>query len=206
MAESITIASRSARVLATIVIAIAGVSIVFAFIEGGLALWNVPPLAFIGLVAWSVYWWPAVVVSYESITMRNVLRTIEVPWTAVERVEARPSLAVVAGGRTYRAWTGTTPGSRPRRDGLNAAPSMPGSTRLIESLKAREEAAGVAQNDRVGRAGEAGTVAEKRWQEIQAEGLLDDMPVREVRVRWHVATIVALLALIAVTIFATVQL
>lgn len=204
-ADTITIASRTTRALSSIVIAVVLISIVVAVVKGGIELWNIPPLAFIALVAWAVYWMPAVIVSYQNVVLRNVIRTITIPWTEVEQVDTRFGLGVVADGRTYRAWTGTTPWSRPRRSDIQSARVMPGAERMVERLHAKE-AEIVAENERVNRAGEATTIVAGRWDEIRAEGLLEEMTPGRVRVRWHIEIILAAAALIAVTVFATLAL
>jgi len=54
------------------------------------------------LVAYTM--WPSVRVGRERLVVRNPLRTITVPWAAVESVDAAYSVELRAGGTKYQVW------------------------------------------------------------------------------------------------------
>jgi hypothetical protein len=73
-------------------------------------LWLVAVVA--ALVA--VFWHPAVVVDGDGVELRNVLRSVRVPWAALEDVDTRFALTLVAGGRRHQSWAAPSRGRAPR--------------------------------------------------------------------------------------------
>lgn len=69
---------------------------------------------------------PAVQASDRRMRIRNPLRTVEVPWAAVERISAAFSVEVVAGGRTYQLWAIPVSLRQRKKAGLRTARTAAG--------------------------------------------------------------------------------
>ena len=83
-----------------------------------ITLWLVAALAALG----ALFWRPAVVVDADGVELRNVLRDVRVPWAALERIETRFALTLLAGGRRHQSWAATANG-RPGRARPSDVPS-----------------------------------------------------------------------------------
>lgn len=53
---------------------------------------------------WSVFVRPAVLLDVEGVTVRNIARDIQIPWSELTHAESRWNLKVFAGDRGYTAW------------------------------------------------------------------------------------------------------
>jgi hypothetical protein len=69
-----------------------------------------PMLALPAAVVWLLYGRPAVVVDDQGVEVRNVLRTVVVPWDAIEYVDTRYTLTVHTADRAVAAWAAPAPG------------------------------------------------------------------------------------------------
>ncbi|EMY35498.1 integral membrane protein [Arthrobacter crystallopoietes BAB-32] len=78
--------------------------------HGAAGLLQSLPLAAIAYVAWWFAWYPAVVVSEQGVTLRNPLRTIQVPWPTLITVETKYALTLVTASGRYSAWSAPAPG------------------------------------------------------------------------------------------------
>ena len=105
---AVTLRPASARVLHAVLVAAA---LAWAVGIGGRSLLPAGPVV-LGLVVLShaAFWRAAVVVGTSGVTLLNVLRDVEVPWSALEDVTARWSLTLHAGGRDYASWSATARG------------------------------------------------------------------------------------------------
>lgn len=148
-------------------------------------------------VVWALFGRPAVVVSDGGVELRNVLRTIELPWPTIERIDTKYALTLYTAYGIYAAWAAPAPS---RMQAMQAAPEdtkhLPGTTYI---------GGGVRPGDLAGTAsGDAAAHIRRRWEELQTAGHLDtprlerDRPV----VHWHVLPGLAVVALIALTIVA----
>lgn len=63
-----------------------------------------------GVVLYALFWRPAVAVDGDGVELVNVVRTVRVPWAALESVDSRYALALHAGGRRYTSWAASAPG------------------------------------------------------------------------------------------------
>jgi hypothetical protein len=148
--------------------------------EGVLAaLWTVAALAALA----AVFWRPAVVVDEEAAELRNVLRDVRVPWGALEAVDTRYALTLVAGGRRHQSWAAVSRGRPPRR-----RPSDGGSMLLRGRYEPVADDGPGAPDDEVGSAsrhprtasGATAYVVEERWrawqQGARTRALLADTP------------------------------
>ena len=133
-------------------------------------------------------WRPAVVVDDLAVTLVNPLRTVRVPWPAVEDVAMGWTLTVTAGGVRHRAWA--APGPRRMRSLYERRWTDGG---ILERLAVAEvERAGAGGAGALG-LGDAGIVVAQRWAERAA--LVPGGPVQE---RWSRSA----LALVAATVLA----
>ncbi|QJW37328.1 PH domain-containing protein [Cellulosimicrobium protaetiae] len=143
------------------------------------------PAALVTYLVWMLFWRPAVEVSDGGVEVRNVTRTVHVPWTAYEGVEARYSLEVRHTGGTVTAW---------------AAPRSSGSARWLRRSRRRP-----VDRERVVTGANAETVAEavaQRHGLLAAAGHLDRaVPgAPGARTTWHVVQLAVLGALAVGTV------
>ena len=143
-----------------------------------------PVLAFVSTAVWALFGRPAVVVTPAGVEVRNVLRTIDLPWPSIQRIDTKYALTLFTTYGSYAAWAAPAP-SRART--LQAGPDE-----VARTSEAR--AVGVRPGDLANSAsGQAAAYIRRRWDELREAGVLDrprlerDRP----RVQWHVATIVA---------------
>ncbi len=76
---------------------------------GGLlayAPWLLLPAA----VVWAVFWNPRVVVDDSGLTLVNVLRTVRLPWPAIQDVDTRWALKLHTAYGTFGAWAAPSAG------------------------------------------------------------------------------------------------
>jgi len=110
--------SMPGRVL-TVVTAVAGLACLVAMAAGGsteLLRYGAVPLLVV-LVVWAAFWRPQVEVSDGGIELRNVLRTVHVPWPAYRGADTRLALTIETTAGDYTAWaTPTRSGPAARRD------------------------------------------------------------------------------------------
>jgi len=144
-------------------------------------------------LAWSVFLRPAVVLDAWGVTLRNVVRDVHIPWARVTDVTSRWSLKVFAGDRGYTAWSISSQPDRPGRgSGGFLGMSVPGrldgvagkDAKLSAAADPKVNAQNVARSIRVARA---------EYEEAVAQGLIPASPDEQVRVRWVLPVIAALL-------------
>ena len=83
------------RVLSVLVAVVCAASLVVLAVADGWEAWRaVPPLALVAGACWALFWRPAVVVSDGGVQIVNVLRTIVLPWPAIERVDTKWALTL----------------------------------------------------------------------------------------------------------------
>ena len=150
--------------------------------------------------AWALFLRPAVVVDQQGVTLRNVLRDVQVPWLLLDDVDARWNVRVFVGERPYTAWAVATQVERPKGGGL-----LGGGSALSRYL--REDSA--AAPDPGGRKVTSRMVADviertrEEYAAAVAEGQIVPPADPRVRVRW-VPPVMAVLAVptLAVLVFA----
>ncbi len=76
----------------------------------GAGLAPVVLLASLGWFVWLAFWRPSVVTDAEGVELRNLVRDVEVPYSAIDDVDTRYSLVVRSGGRSFSAWGAPAPG------------------------------------------------------------------------------------------------
>ena len=140
MSPARVFASTSGRVLTVLAAAAALAALVGSAASGGidelLRFGAIPVLALV--VVWALFWYPQVEVSDGEIVLRNVLRTIRVPWPTFRGADTRLSLTIETTDGTFTAW------AAPARSALAARAdvAVPRGPRLAPTRRARGEADG----------------------------------------------------------------
>lgn len=158
------------------------------------------------LAVWAGYGRPAVEVSDGTVVLRNVLRTVTIPWPTVRRAEVGWSLVVHTTGGSWTAWaaprsSGTARAVRRRRGHRpDDAPGTPGHA-VVHDDVAREgtrrrpataEAVAAAIDARLDALRRAGHLAD-------ADAVVAAHGIRPT-VRWHTGTVATALALAAAAV------
>lgn len=172
--------SRFNLVLAVVVWLFCCAGVVAVVVAGfGRATQYLPLLAFMAFLAWCGLWRPAVRLDDESVTIVNVLSTIDVPWTALIQVETKFALTLVTPQGRFTSTAAPAPG------------------RLTTALSRRElgrveSQVGAASALRPGDlpntdSGAAAYLIRQRWERLVAEerielGLADTTPATRT---WH---------------------
>ena len=148
MGTTVLLRSRSARALAVAMVAVAAVGLVVrrhrrprrGAASTALRCWP------FGLLGWAAFWRPYVEVSDGEVLVRNTLRTVHVPWPAIEAVEGRYGLRLVTAYGSVTAWAASAPGGRQR-----ARVQQSQSAALVEARLEELRAAGYLDDRRLER-------------------------------------------------------
>lgn len=168
--------------------------------DAGTTLPYLPLLALIAVGAWAAYWRPAVVVTPAGVELRNVLRTVEIPWPAVQEIGTQYALTLRTAYGSYAAWAAPAPSAvRTGRAQAGDDKHLPSSTYGPGGSVRPGDLA------RTG-SGEAAAIVRHRWEQVRDAGLLDDprLEHERPRVRWHTGTIAATAVLLVASVVALV--
>jgi hypothetical protein len=136
MGPTVQLRARSTQALgaAMMALSVAGLaSVVFSGTEAVLQF--AAPLALFGVLGWGAFWQPRVEVSDGNVTVVNTLRTVEVPWPAVQSVDGRYGLRLLTAYGPVNAWGAAAPVGRDRARGVQGPAANAVSERL-EALRA----------------------------------------------------------------------
>lgn len=143
----------------------------------GAALRLLPGTIGLGVLAWLVFWHPAVTVDDDGVTLVNPLRTIRVPWAALIQVQTQYALTLHTPQGRFRSWAAPGPGRH------QVVTSVDGD--LVGLPRGSFDARGsVAIGDLPSApSGQVAAVIRRRWAHLAEHGLLelgvaDDTPVR----------------------------
>ncbi len=100
-----------------------------ALVEG----WPFYLVAFLG---WWLFFYPKVTISGDGIGVRNPVRTIEVPWSALSNIETKFALTLIPGQRRFGVWAAPAGGAFSSRRG--GRDSMPPGHNLESGMRASE--------------------------------------------------------------------
>lgn len=119
MGETVRLRSTTSRVVgaASMVFAVAGVGTLVVSQDWERLLTYGAVLALVALVGWTAFWAAYVEVSDGGVTLRNVLRTVVLPWPSVTQVEGRYGLRLHTAYGRYDAWAAPAPSGRDRLAG-----------------------------------------------------------------------------------------
>ncbi len=111
MGGTTTYRSRFSRGLAVVAAALGAVLLAWPVASGEAtdAPAYAPAVALVVLLAWLALWRPGVEVSDGEVVLRNVWRTVHVPWPALQEVDGRLGLRLVTAYGSYQAWAAPAP-------------------------------------------------------------------------------------------------
>lgn len=157
--------------------------------DGGLEVsWSLVPYALVGLVTWVTLWRPRLVIGDQSVEVRNVLRTIIIPWNALIHVDTKYTLTLFTPNRNYGVWVAPAPGRM--------------STSQAQTPAKSERTATVQPGDLVtSDSGQAGYLVRVRWEKLRESGRIElgdaaTTPV-VVRIHWWAFSAIAVLACVS---------
>jgi hypothetical protein len=123
-----------------------------------------PVLLAIGIALWGIFWRPAVIVDNAGVSLLNIVRDVDVPWSLLELVETRYALTLHVGERRYRSWAAGAPG-RPL-PGRSAVSRMPEEKTVAREHDVTGEAEAIRSSRSLrGDSGAAAFMVEQRWQQ-----------------------------------------
>ena len=190
------------RILAVVIVVLCAIGLTSLAVAGdwpGLAR-TVWPLAFFSALAVALFWRPRILVEDHAVTVVNVLRTFEVPWPAILRIDTRFSLTLFTPERKIPVWAAPSPGIRgavaiERSDVRNLTESAYGpghSVRPGDSVSTPS--------------GQVAFVLRKRWEALRDAGHLDSGAIEEgsLKATTHWVTIAVLGVLFAASVVSVV--
>ena len=146
------------------------------------------PLAAVAAITYVGLWLPNLRVSDEEITVRNVLRTVTIPWNTLVHVDTKYNLSLHVPGRAVNVFAAPAPGTvtasrlarRSKREGRSLDAPRPGDLSGTDS-------------------GDAAAIVRDRWAELQRSnrveaGVAEQTPVTS---RWNADTLAVLLVGVA---------
>ncbi len=122
MGPTVQLRSRSAQGLGAAMAVLSLIGLASVVLAGSDAVLQfAAPLALFGLLGWGAFWEPRVDVTDGGVTVVNTLRTVEVPWPAVQSVDGRYGLRLETAYGPVNAWGAAAPAGRQRARGAQSA-------------------------------------------------------------------------------------
>jgi hypothetical protein len=191
--------SRFNRILAVIIWALAlFMTGSLLFVGPGVRLLYLFPAAFVALFAWEALWSPRVEVDDSGVRLRNVLRTVFVPWAALIHVDTKYALTLYTPGHSYAAWAAPAPGRASSYRATKSRSGNSGSRAPLDGDAARP-------GDLLGtESGEAAYLVRSRWDRLRERGAFETgvADTTKVTVTTHWVTAIALVVLAAGSVVA----
>jgi hypothetical protein len=175
------------RVLTVVIALLCAVALVFVVATESTAstLRTVPWLLLVAGACWALFWRPAVIVDDSGVHVVNPLRTIDVPWPAIQDVDTRFALVLVTAYGRVTAWAAPAPGAR---EVLRASTV---DTKHLPRSTVKE--GGIRPGDLpTGPSGSAALIIRRHWEQLRDAGYLDDPRLEHERapVTWPVPVLV----------------
>jgi hypothetical protein len=198
VSETVEFRPRLSRALAiSVVVLAAAAALVTVVQQPETGLRHLPAFALGAVAVWAFFGRPAVIVSDGGVELRNVLRTVELPWPSIQRIDTKYALTLYTAFGVYAAWAAPAPS---RTHVLKATQE---DTRHLPQTS--YIGGGLRPGDLVGTAsGDAAAHIRRRLEDLRDAGHLDaprlerDKP----RVRWHLLPAIVTAALAAVAVLA----
>lgn len=106
-----TFRPRGPRILAVVLMILAGVGVVSILATSSLHSWPAClPMILVGYAAWLMFWMPRVDVHEAGVTLVNPLQTLLVSWSSIIMVDTKYAMTLVTPHRRYSAWAAPAPG------------------------------------------------------------------------------------------------
>ena len=199
MSPTIVIRPVFGRVLAIVCAVLAGYIAVSSF---DLASMIVTARVFAGCAAftgfmWLLFWRPAVTVGAEEVELKNVFRSVTIPFARITAVDTRFALTISVGTQRYTAWAAPAPGRH------SSARTTAADTHHV--ARGPVQADTVRPSDVPGSdSGDAATLVRERWQAARACDMPSDATSSPPEWTWSVPSI-ASGSLFLVTVAAAVM-
>lgn len=156
-------------------------------------------VAIIPALTWALFWRPSVDVAESGVTIRNIVRTVELPWPSIQMIDTKYALTLTTGYGKYTAWAAPAPGAiathrASRHDRVNLPQSTYG---VGKSIRPGDLASSPS--------GQAAMTIRRQWEQLRDAGHLEnpklerDKPV--VHWHWDVALILGVLVVWSVVAF-----
>jgi hypothetical protein len=149
---------------------------------------------------WALYYRPEVGVDDGGVHVVNVLRTIDVPWPSIQRIDTKWALTLFTAYGKVTAWAAPAPGGfASRMAGRQDFKGLPESTYGGGGSIRPGDLPGTAS-------GSAALVIRRHWEMLRDAGHLDDpkLEFAEPPTRWHFQTILVGAALVLVGLLGVV--
>ncbi len=186
--------SRFNRVLAVVAWVLDAFALVgYVWVHGALRdPFVVIPVAFVALLAWVALWRPRVLIDDDHVEVRNVFRTITVPWPALIHVDTRYALTLYTPGRRFSAWAAPAPG----RTGAAIAARQQERGRV--AMAPVSEDGSIRPGDLIAsESGQAAYLIRERWARLRDAGRIEAGVAHEtpvgIRVHWGLDAALAVL-------------
>jgi hypothetical protein len=195
--DSTTLRSRFGRVLVIAVWAILIAFIVGLIVEQN-ASWLLrytPVIVLGGYVVWLLMWSPSVTIAPSGVTVRNLLRTNDVSWPAIQTVDTRFALTLHTAAGKIVAWSAPAPSRfaalRATRTELSG---LPESSFAMGGIRPGD----IPQTD----SGLAALYVRRYWEQLRDAGYLESGAVEGtgVETHWLRRETVALLGLVVLSV------
>ena len=184
------------RILTVIVAVIALLVAVIGMVDNPAQMARyLAPIALLVVATWAAFWRPAVMITPAGVEIRNITRTIELPWPVIQMVDTQYALTLHTAIGQFSAWAAPAPGrveaKRAAKEGIRHLPS---STYMGDSISPGDLPSSPS--------GAAALLIRRRWEELRDAGLLDNPKLERSspRITWHTATLTAMGLLLAVSI------
>ncbi len=133
MGETVRVQSRAARGLGLTTVAVALVLAAAVLVDSPTrGLSYVPVLALFGFWGWASFCRPYVEVTDGAVEVVNTLRTVRVPWPAIDAVDGRYGLRLATAYGRVTAWAASAPSGRGRASGSSSSAATAVEQRLGE--------------------------------------------------------------------------
>jgi Bacterial PH domain len=176
------------RALTVAIGAICAIGIVVLTAQEGLRgfLQATPWFALGGGVCWALFWRPRVDVSDGGVRIVNVLRTIDIPWPAIQLVDTKWALTVVTAYGRFTAWAAPSPGARgAMRSSRADVRHLPSSTFGGTGIRPGDLPSS--------HSGATAELIRRHWEQLRDAGHLHNprLEHEKVPVTWHIPIIAA---------------
>ncbi len=148
MEPTVRLRSRTSRALGAFMVLVAAAGLASVLLDDldAALRWAAPTVLF-GVLGWAAFWQPYVEVSEGGVTVANTLRTVTLPWPAIEEVDGRYGLRLRTAYGSFTAWAAQAPAGRDRAREVDSE-----TARLVRERLAALRAAGHLDDPRLERA------------------------------------------------------
>ena len=178
----------------TIAVALSGVGGLAATADVAAITRYVWPLLLLAVLAWALFWQPQLRIETQGLIVRNVFRTIELPWPAIERVDTKYALTLYTSIGVFSVWAAPAPGRHASSSAtLGSVGFLP--RRML----------GVGGSIRPGdlpssESGAAAYIIRQRYDELLEAGLIAGVEPGTARIRLHLPIIVSTAVLVVLSL------